>query len=263
MKQRIITGVIAGALFLVLLYIGQLPFSILIALIACIAFFELISMEKDNRNIVAEILGLITVILLTLHNETTHYLLDLSFVDIWLSLTILLLLVSVFTNNKFHYGKAAFVSFSAFYIGLSFYYFILARNQSGIGMILFILIMIWTTDSGAYFVGRKLGRHKLAPHISPNKTVEGMIGGVILALIAAFIFQAIAGLPELSSIPKLLGITIVISVFGQLGDLAESGLKRHYNVKDSGNILPGHGGLLDRFDSFIFVLPILHIIHFI
>jgi phosphatidate cytidylyltransferase len=261
MKQRIITGVVAGALFLALLYIGQLPFSILITLIACIAFSELVSMTKLKRVVLADSLGIVAVILLVLHGEITHYIVNMSIMDIWLILTILLLLVSIFTNNKFHYGRVAFTSFSTFYIGLSFYYFILARHN-GIGVILFILIMIWTTDSGAYFVGRKLGKHKLAPHISPNKTVEGMLGGVVLALIAAIIFQAVAHLPELTSMPKLLGIAVVISIFGQLGDLAESGLKRHYDVKDSGKILPGHGGLLDRFDSLIFVLPILHLIHF-
>ncbi|MGV3488282.1 MAG: phosphatidate cytidylyltransferase [Tuberibacillus sp.] len=260
MKERIITGVVAGALFLALLYIGHLPFSLLITLIACISFHELIAMTKSEKVLFAEVLGVITVIFLVLHDQLDDYL-NLSMIDLWLVLTVLLLLTSVFTNNKFHYGQAAFVSFSAFYIGLSFHYFVLAR-ENGLGVILFILILVWTTDSGAYFVGRKLGKHKLAPHISPNKTIEGMVGGVVLAIVAAIIFQSIAGVTELDSMVKLLGVAILISIFGQLGDLAESGLKRHFDIKDSGKILPGHGGLLDRFDSFIFILPILHLFRF-
>ena len=139
MKQRIITGVIAGALFLALLYIGQLPFSILVTLIGCIAFYEVVSMLKGERVLMAEILGMISVVLLVLHDDIAHWWINLSFESIWLSLTILLLLISIFTNNKFHYVNVAFISFSVFYIGLSFHFFILARHI-GIGIILFILI---------------------------------------------------------------------------------------------------------------------------
>lgn len=107
-----------------------------------------------------------------------------------------------------------------------------------------------------YFVGKSLGKRKLWPEISPNKTVEGFAGGIVIALVLATIFQLVAQLP----IPYiyLLLITLFLSVFGQLGDLVESALKRHYDVKDSGKILPGHGGILDRFDSFLFVMPFLY-----
>lgn len=116
--------------------------------------------------------------------------------------------------------------------------------------------MIWSTDSGAYFVGKSLGKRKLWPEISPNKTVEGFVGGIVIALVLSTIFQLVANLP----IPYfyLLLITLFLSVFGQIGDLVESALKRHYDVKDSGKILPGHGGVLDRFDSFLFVMPFLY-----
>lgn len=92
--------------------------------------------------------------------------------------------------------------------------------------------------------------------ISPNKTVEGFLGGIVIALIFTAVFQLFAHLPI--SYPVLLVITLVLSVFGQIGDLVESALKRHYDVKDSGKILPGHGGILDRFDSFLFVMPFLY-----
>lgn len=119
--------------------------------------------------------------------------------------------------------------------------------------------MIWATDSGAYFIGKTMGKKKLWPDISPNKTVEGSIGGVICAIIVGVLFALFTDIH--AAIVTIIGITAVLSVFGQIGDLVQSAFKRHFNVKDSGNILPGHGGILDRFDSLLFVLPLLHFFH--
>jgi phosphatidate cytidylyltransferase len=130
-------------------------------------------------------------------------------------------------------------------------------------LVLFVQIIIWSTDSGAYFVGRKFGKNKLAPYISPNKTREGSIGAVLVAVLIAIIYRLIVGGAFLGTWPALIGVTLLISIFGQLGDLVESAIKRFYGVKDSGTILPGHGGLLDRFDSLIFVLPLLYVLGFI
>jgi phosphatidate cytidylyltransferase len=119
--------------------------------------------------------------------------------------------------------------------------------------------MIWATDSGAYFIGKATGKTKLWPEISPNKTVEGSIGGVVSALLVAVLFAIFSEIN--ATIFTLMAITVVLSIFGQIGDLVQSAFKRHFNVKDSGNILPGHGGILDRFDSLLFVLPLLHFFH--
>ncbi|WP_256050626.1 phosphatidate cytidylyltransferase, partial [Staphylococcus aureus] len=144
--------------------------------------------------------------------------------------------------------------------GVGFHYFISTRTE-GIAYIVFALVIVWSTDSGAYFVGRKLGKHKLWPEISPKKTIEGFVGGIVIAVIATVIFQYFAQLDV--NYGLLLLVAVVASMIGQLGDLVESAIKRQYGVKDSGNILPGHGGILDRFDSLIFVLPLLHFIHFV
>lgn len=124
--------------------------------------------------------------------------------------------------------------------------------------IFFAAVIIWSTDSGAYFIGKSMGKRKLWPEISPNKTVEGFIGGIVTAVVLSFVFQAVTGF--LPSYLLVMFITLLLSIFGQLGDLVESALKRHYDVKDSGTILPGHGGILDRFDSFLFVLPFLYLL---
>src|SRR5262249_22809823 len=111
------------------------------------------------------------------------------------------------------------------------------------------------SDAGAYFVGKAMGRHKLWPSISPNKTIEGSVGGVVLSIITALIFAICA--PSIIDIPKALLIGLIVAVAGQLGDLIQSAYKRVRNIKDSGSILPGHGGVLDRFDSWIIVFPLL------
>ena len=115
-----------------------------------------------------------------------------------------------------------------------------------------VLLLIWSNDTGAYLVGSQLGRHKLMPRISPKKTWEGFVGGVIIAQLIGW---AISTYIKDFSLQDWLIIAGITSVFGTMGDLVESMLKRSFDVKDSGSLLPGHGGFLDRFDAFIFLLP--------
>ena len=149
---------------------------------------------------------------------------------------------------------------SAFYIGIGFQNLLAARENS-LFILFLALFIVWATDSGAYFVGRKFGKTKLIPSVSPNKTVEGSLGGivsaVVVALIMVFLYPKQA--PSISLL-HLVILAAIFSVVGQIGDLVESSLKRHFGVKDSGKILPGHGGILDRFDSLIFVFPMMHLL---
>ena len=116
--------------------------------------------------------------------------------------------------------------------------------------------VVMMTDTGAYYTGRTIGRHKLAPRLSPGKTVEGAIGGFVMAVVTGFLCKLVF-FPEIPAAHALeLGATI--GAIGQIGDLAESMLKRGSNVKDSGNLLPGHGGMLDRVDSILFCAPVLY-----
>ena len=141
---------------------------------------------------------------------------------------------------------------------MGFHLMMQARAQS-VWVILYALLIVWITDSGAYLIGRKLGKHKLAPHVSPNKTWEGSIGGSLVSVIVVGLYLAFSPVKFAYGLPIMLLLTVVLSVGGQIGDLIESAFKRHYGVKDSGRILPGHGGILDRFDSLLFVLPLMHL----
>lgn len=125
----------------------------------------------------------------------------------------------------------------------------------GSWLLLMAFLTVWFSDSGAYFVGRAFGRHKLAAQLSPNKTMEGAVGGIVLAVLALLIANVfIKALPGPTATVLF---AVAIAVVGILGDLFESLLKRTFGVKDSGNILPGHGGILDRFDSLMLVLPVV------
>nr|WP_321450222.1 phosphatidate cytidylyltransferase [uncultured Carboxylicivirga sp.] len=114
--------------------------------------------------------------------------------------------------------------------------------------------MVWCNDTGAYLVGVSIGKHKLFERISPKKTWEGFIGGVFFTFVAAYVIYRLTGL---ASLPVWLGAGVIISFFGTMGDLIESMLKRNVDIKDSGNILPGHGGILDRFDAVLFAAPMV------
>ncbi len=165
----------------------------------------------------------------------------------------------VITKNKFSFDHASFLLLATTFMGTAFYYLLVTRLE-GLNYFLFILFIIWATDSGAYFIGKFFGKRKLWPEISPNKTVGGAIGGILFGLIVSILFQLIY--PFDKSLTAIIVIAIVISIVGQLGDLVASAIKRHYEIKDFGKIFPGHGGILDRLDSLLFVLLILHIIQF-
>ncbi len=125
--------------------------------------------------------------------------------------------------------------------------------MQGSALLLFAMVITWVGDSAAYFAGRSIGKHKLVPHLSPNKTWEGTIASFIGSLIVAIVFVRFTTVP----LPHLLGMAAVGNVAGQMGDLLESAYKRSAGIKDSGSLLPGHGGVLDRIDALILAIPVV------
>ncbi|MFB1049540.1 phosphatidate cytidylyltransferase [Paraliobacillus sp. JSM ZJ581] len=261
MKQRIITAIIAILLFFPFVFIGGIPFYIVMFLIGSIGLIELLNMRKMTNYPIPVFFTVILLWILLLPNNNQIFSgIDTNKSELTLFIVLILLGYTVLVKNKFTFEDASFLVLSAIYVGLGFYYF-METQALGLEYIFYGILVILATDTGAYFFGRAFGKHKLWPEISPNKTIEGAIGGIILACLVAIIFQFFA--PVHSSLLIVIIVTILASVCGQIGDLVESAFKRYYNVKDSGNLLPGHGGILDRFDSWLFVFPFLHFIQFI
>lgn len=130
-----------------------------------------------------------------------------------------------------------------------------ASEPNGHRWLLAALAIVWAADTGAYFVGRKFGKRKLSPRISPNKTIEGMLGGVVAGVIVGVVFALLAGATP-AQLPIVALVALVAVLFSVIGDLFESLLKRHAGVKDSGHLIPGHGGILDRIDGVVAALPV-------
>ena len=126
--------------------------------------------------------------------------------------------------------------------------------QGGAYIILWAMIIVWSMDTGAYFAGKKIGGPKMSPKISPNKTWAGLAGGALLALITGTVSAKFFGFEPLY---QIVVIAVVLAIWSQIGDLAESAVKRKFKVKDSGAIIPGHGGILDRVDGILFVMPVV------
>ncbi len=145
-----------------------------------------------------------------------------------------------------------------FYLGITGSYFIALRNlPEGMWWVLIILPAVWLADAGAYMVGRRFGRHKLSKRVSPKKSWEGYFAGIITGSLATALLAALWGLrSEMISAQHGLVLGLAISIISPIGDLAESMLKREFGLKDSSNLLPGHGGFLDRIDSWIVAVPV-------
>lgn len=247
-------------IFIPIVVYGDMPVLIMVGLLAAICLYEILKM---NRIHILSIPGVLSFIGLTIILIPSEYMQSVAAYQLEAVVVVAILALSftVLSKNRFTFVDMSFCVLSVAYIGFGFMYFYETR-ETGLVYIAFAMLIVWGTDTGAYIFGRIFGRHKLWPQISPNKTIEGAIGGVVTAVAIGIVFFATGWIVHLE-LWLLLTYTIVLSVFGQLGDLVESALKRHFDVKDSGTLMPGHGGMLDRFDSLLFVLPLMNILPFL
>lgn len=262
MKQRIVTGVIGGILFITLVYLGGMWYSLLLFLLALIGLFEFLRMAGIRPFSITGILSYLLMLSIVWPDLVSSSWPFFHFSSVLMPALILLLFTTVVKKNEIHVEHAALSLLGAIYIGFGFTYMGAFRNgvsDHGFWLTMLILLGIWATDSGAYFVGRSFGKNKLWPAISPNKTIEGSLGGIVIAFV---IVLAINTAKNVVPFMQALQIAFVIGVTAQMGDLVESAIKRHFGVKDSGQIFPGHGGVLDRTDSWLIVFPILYILGF-
>ncbi|AYX89666.1 phosphatidate cytidylyltransferase [Staphylococcus cohnii] len=255
MKVRTLTAIIALIVFLPVLLKGGLVLMLFSYLLAFIGLKELLNMNMIKFLSIPGIISALGILIIMIPQEAGTWVNDLQLKSL-IAMSFILLSYTVLSKNRFSFMDAAFCLMSIAYVGIGFMYLYETRSE-GLHYILLAFLIVWSTDTGAYIFGRLMGKHKLWPVISPNKTIEGFIGGIICSLIVPLIMMMFIDFNI--AIWLLLLCTVILSMFGQLGDLVESGFKRHFGVKDSGRILPGHGGILDRFDSFMFVLPLLNI----
>lgn len=258
LKQRVITAVVALIIFIPIVFLGGTLIEIAALALAVVAMSEVLIMKRILLVTPEAIISILGTLFLVAPKSWMHDLpsqINTPFVS--LIFAIALMVRVVFSKNRFNFDDAGVLTLTMLYIGFGFNMFVQARTV-GLGMLMYLLLTVWSTDSGAYLVGRKIGKTKLAPQISPNKTWEGSIGGTVVAIIVGIIFS-VTGLIHFEILATIL-MTLFLSIAGQLGDLVESSLKRYYGVKDSGRILPGHGGILDRFDSLLLVLPMAYLL---
>ena len=253
MKKRVISAIIMLLIFIPVVYFGGIPLKIMFAILGLLGLKELLDLEK-NIPVIMKVFSYFFALYFILYNHndiTLRYLLNYKVIC---GMFIFYFLGVILTNNqkKFNYRDAVYLIGSVLLIGIAFNGFIIVRNY-GYAELFYLFLISSLTDSFALFSGKFFGKHKLAKKISPNKTIEGSIGGSILGpVIASIIYCAL--ITNFDKFFYSLGFAFVLSIIGQCGDLFFSSIKRYYDIKDFSNIIPGHGGILDRLDSVIFVL---------
>jgi len=258
MRTRLLMTILFAPLFIFLIVLGGWPFFFLISAIALIGLFEFYQLIQTEKIKPLTFPGLLMAmaLLLAISVPRTLYLV--------ITAGIMVAFLCQMRRNDLPWAitNCAMTIFGLLYVaGLLGHLIILRNLQGGRSLVFAVWFITWIGDSGALAIGRSWGKHKLFPRVSPHKTIEGLIGGVGSAILASFI--AYFTLPAIFrndpfpiEYPFLLGLTL--GIVGVLGDLSESLLKRDAKVKDSSKNVPGHGGILDTFDSLIFTAPVMY-----
>ena len=259
--KRATSGFIYAVLFITAILYSKESYIVLISLFGFISIREFLILLKFNNIIIYMLfIGLIYLPFSSLDSSVL--------IDVLLVLSIsgsIQLLVNLFIKKKNYPSNIIQkLDISIRYLLLSFTFLLLLPFINGgyeESVILSLIIFIWVNDSFAFFVGKNLGKRKLFESVSPKKTIEGFFGGVFFTLITAFLVSYFC---DFLSLTNLLVISLIASILGTIGDLVESKFKRQANTKDSGTIMPGHGGILDRLDSLLFVAPFVYLyIHYL
>lgn len=262
MKQRLISSFF-GIIVLVLVLLGnQQIFDIVVTLISAIAVYEVVNATglKEYKAMKAAALFLPAALMLTSHFAYSYL---SAVIFIFISIFMLIML---FNHKRYSFTTTAMFMAISIMLSLSFLYVSMVRRLGNGNIdVLVVLIGCWITDTCAYFSGYFFGRggkHKLAPEISPKKTVEGSVGGIVgVVLILVAYAHVTANIMNMSANTlSAIAVGLISGIFSQFGDLCASIIKREHNIKDFGNIMPGHGGVMDRFDSFLFVAPAVYYI---
>ncbi len=268
MLKRVISGTVITAVAVIVLFVGDWLLGLTLLVLSLIAFHELnraMDKAEELKTNPLEFIGMIAIILYyCLLFIGDHF--SFSYAALLFPLFALVLMVFlavyVLTYPRFNSNQVMSTFFDFIYgpIMLSFVY--LTRNlEHGLYFVWLIFIGSWICDTCAYAVGSSIGKHKLAPVLSPKKSIEGSIGGILGSMVVGFLYGHFL-IQQLIDIPYTGVLFAIISgvaaIISQIGDLAASGIKRNQNIKDYGKLIPGHGGVMDRFDSVIFTAPLVY-----
>ena len=272
--QRTITGVLGAAFMLTAIWFSFFSFAAIFFLVTVLSSYEyhqLLTKTGIPNNAPAGIAGSIVVYILFVA-QALDFNLGAILIAVPCLLFMVYMLIELFSQKDQPITRAAYTIAGILYIAVPFGLLTLIPwgyspggcVRAGIctmlvyqfEIIFALLFLIWANDVGAYFVGKSIGKHKLFERISPKKTWEGSIGGLATAMLFTYLLYYFYGI---FSIPVWMGLCVIVVISGSLGDLVESMIKRTLQVKDSGTLLPGHGGFLDRFDALIFAIPFVYL----
>jgi len=263
---RTITGIIFIAVVVASIILHKISFLILFELIILGSMYEFYTLAEKKNFRPQKIFGMfIGTIVFALNFFYVNHLISFSWFLILIPLFLLVFIVELYRKSEYVFVNIGFTLLGVIYIAVPFsfanYIAFHADTSYHCELLIGFLVMMWAYDTLAYVFGISFGKHRLFERISPKKSWEGFIGGTLSTI--AFAYPVSMVLPQLSFFHWAV-IALIVAVFGTFGDLVESSFKRNIDQKDSGNILPGHGGILDRFDAVLFTLPLffvyLHII---
>lgn len=275
LTKRFLVALVAAPFAIWMIWLGDAPLATLLGLVSAISAWELFRIAKEGGSTPLTYVGVVLAALIPLatHAQFLRVFQIPHVAGVIAMLIVVALSIWMRGVNGKPLSAAALTLFGAAYTGgtLSFayalrYFGYAVGNAAGFTVLLVPVVLTWASDTGAYFAGRAFKGPKLIPAVSPGKTVSGAIGGVVLTVIMSFVLVKYALIPyaQLAIRPwAIVLFGVVLSVSAQLGDLAESLWKREANRKDSGTLLPGHGGALDRFDSLFFVLPVAYVLYWL
>jgi phosphatidate cytidylyltransferase len=253
---RLGSGIVLIAVTIALMVYGGYPLFWAITILSLIGLYELyrtVGMEKKLPGVVGYLSGIVLDILVL--DGLYEYVL------LWLIVTLMVMMTCyVIAYPVYHAGQMTMLFFGLIYVTLMMSFVFKVRYlEGGILTVWLIYVASWGSDTCAYCTGKLAGRHKLPSELSPNKTVEGCVGGILGAALIGFLF-ALAFFEDKNVWWQFALIGGVGSVISQIGDLAASAIKRNYGIKDYGKLIPGHGGILDRFDSILFTAPLVYLL---
>ena len=272
LAKRVLAALVAAPLALVMIYLGGLPLAAFLAAVSAGCAWELYRIARAGGLDPLDPIGipLAGAVPLAVYSAAIGLYRPTLGVATIAVLVILAAVIWARGTQGHPLGAAAVTVLGVVYTGglLSFGYALreypyAIGDRAGTALVVFPLVLTWASDIGAYFVGRSVGGPKLIPAVSPAKTISGALGGLLTTIAVSWVYVRFALVPLSGltmSVPAALVFGAIISVAAQIGDLVESLLKREANVKDSSRLIPGHGGLLDRLDSLLFVLPVAYVL---